>query len=119
MPPLRSLEQYAKEGRVFVANMGSVTTPITFLVTAANRPDAWIRVPSGTTIIPISVHVTLEARLGDRVRERAIAGVIARVADDPETLDEDRRTGAVHPPFRARAAKRAVLRQSSRRHVCE
>ena len=64
MPPLRSLEQYAKEGRVFVANMGSVTTPITFLVTAANRPDAWIRVPSGTTIIPISVHVTLEAMAG-------------------------------------------------------
>lgn len=64
MPPLRSLEQYAKEGRVFVANMGSVTTPLTFLATAANRPDAWIRVPSGTTIIPISVNVTLEAMAG-------------------------------------------------------
>lgn len=61
---IRSLEQYAYEGRVFTANMGTVTTPITFLVTAANRPDAWVRVPSGTTILPISINVTLEAMTG-------------------------------------------------------
>ena len=30
-------EAHALEGRIFGANMGSVTTPLTFLVTAANR----------------------------------------------------------------------------------
>lgn len=52
------------EGRIFVANMGTVTTPITFLVTAANRPDAWIRVPANTAILPILVNVSLEAAAG-------------------------------------------------------
>ena len=53
-------EAHALEGRVFGANMGGVTTPLTFLVTAANRPDAWIRVPDGTMILPLSVNVVLE-----------------------------------------------------------
>lgn len=52
------------EGRIFVANMGTVTTPITFLATAANRPDAWIRVPSNTTILPILCNISLEAAAG-------------------------------------------------------
>lgn len=52
------------EGRIYIASMGSVTTPLTFLASAANRPDAWIRVPSGTTILPIMVNVTLEAAAG-------------------------------------------------------
>lgn len=58
------IEALAQEGRVFVANMGTVTTPITFLATAANRPDTWIRVPSGTAIIPISCVVAFEAAAG-------------------------------------------------------
>ena len=58
------LEMLAQEGRVFTANMGTVTTPITFLVTAANRPDAWVRVPAATTIYPISISVTMEAMAG-------------------------------------------------------
>ena len=33
-------EKQALRGRVVAANMGSITTPLTFLVTAANRPDA-------------------------------------------------------------------------------
>lgn len=53
-------EAHALEGRVFGANMGAVTTPITFLVTAANRPDAWIRVPDGTMILPLSINIVLE-----------------------------------------------------------
>jgi hypothetical protein len=58
------LDALAQEGRVFTANMGSVTTPLTFLVTAANRPDAWIRVPANTAILPIKVVVSLEAMTG-------------------------------------------------------
>ena len=57
-------EAHALEGRVFGANMGSVTTPLTFLITLANRPDAWIRVPDNTMILPLSVHVVLEAATG-------------------------------------------------------
>lgn len=58
------IEALAAEGRVYSANMGTVTTPITFLITAANRPDAWIRVPSGTTILPLKISVAIEAMAG-------------------------------------------------------
>src|SRR3972149_616041 len=51
-------------GRGFVANFGCVTTPLTFLVSAANRPDAWLRVPAATSIIPLMVNVALEAYAG-------------------------------------------------------
>lgn len=47
------LELLAAEGRIFTAGFGSVATPLTFLATAALRPDAWLRVPSGTTILPL------------------------------------------------------------------
>ena len=57
-------ESLAMQGRIQVVNNGSVTTPLTFLVTAANRPDAWLRVPDGTAIIPITVTVALEAFAG-------------------------------------------------------
>lgn len=58
------IEMLAGEGRIFIANMGSVTTPLTFLATAANRPDAWIRVPAATTILPVSCEVVLESMTG-------------------------------------------------------
>lgn len=57
-------ESLAMQGRIFSANMGTVTTPLTFLITAANRPDAWIRVPSGTAILPIKATVVLESAAG-------------------------------------------------------
>lgn len=57
-------ESLAAEGRIFGANMGTVTTPITFLATAANRPDAWLRVPSGTTILPLGVNIAFDAMAG-------------------------------------------------------
>lgn len=47
-----------------VANMGGVVTPLTFLVTAANRPDAWLRVPATRAIIPVLVNVVLVASTG-------------------------------------------------------
>ena len=54
----------ALQGRVFVVNAGTVTTPLTFLVTAANRPDVVLRVPSGTTVMPLVVETVLEAAAG-------------------------------------------------------
>lgn len=47
-----------------IANCGSVTTPLTFLTTAANRPDAWLRVPAGRAIMPVLVQVVLETSTG-------------------------------------------------------
>lgn len=58
------LQRLIIAGRGYVANMGSVTTPLTFLATAANRPDAWVRVPTGTTIFPLRVTVALESMAG-------------------------------------------------------
>lgn len=57
-------QRMATAGRLFGAEMGTVTTPLTFLASAANRPDAWIRVPSGTAIIPVYAGVTLESAAG-------------------------------------------------------
>jgi len=57
-------EVLAEQGRMFAANMGTVTTPLTFLVTAANRPDAWVRNPLGAVMLPYSLAVTLEAMAG-------------------------------------------------------
>ena len=54
----------SQEGRVFCANNGSATTPLTFLIVGANRPDAWLRVPSGTTCLPILCAVQYEAAAG-------------------------------------------------------
>lgn len=51
-------------GRVFVCNVGTVTTPVTFLITAANRPDWAIRVASGSMIRPLCVETVLEAAAG-------------------------------------------------------
>lgn len=61
---MRDADILSREGRVYVANMGTVTTVITFLVTAANRPDAWIRVPSGTTILPLALSIAFESMAG-------------------------------------------------------
>ncbi len=57
-------QKMAEMGRVFVVNCGSVTTPLTFLVTADKRPDWALRVPSGTAIVPIIVETILEAAAG-------------------------------------------------------
>src|SRR5581483_8496832 len=54
----------AMAGKVFSANFGSVATPLTFKAQAANRPDAWIRVPSGTIIIPLKEDIVFETMAG-------------------------------------------------------
>lgn len=54
------------EGRGFVANVGTLTAPITGTAGAPDnlQPDAAIRVPSGTTMIPVSIEFTGEASAG-------------------------------------------------------
>lgn len=57
-------QRMAAAGRLMTATMGSVTTPLTFLATAANRPDAWVRVPAGTAIMPVYLNIALETSAG-------------------------------------------------------
>lgn len=56
--------QAGADGRYFGCHFGTVTTPLatpaTTAITAA-RPQAWLRVPNGTLIIPTSVRITVEA----------------------------------------------------------
>lgn len=54
--------QWVLEGRVFVVNQGTASTPIDFAETAydEDQPQFALRVPSGTTIIPLSISVVFE-----------------------------------------------------------
>jgi len=53
------------EGRVFHANVGDLTTPVTFRVAAdADQPESVIDVPTGTLIVPINIQVHLEDSAG-------------------------------------------------------
>lgn len=57
------VEALSFEGRVFAAHMGQVTTPLVTAATTAlalSTPHAWIRVPSGTTIIPVYARIVIE-----------------------------------------------------------
>lgn len=56
----------AFEGRVFVANFGSESTPLNFAKTAydEDQPQAVLRVPSSVVIVPLSVSVYLETSAG-------------------------------------------------------
>lgn len=53
----------AVEGRLFVANRGTITTGIILLSAEATnlRPDMVVRVPSGTTIFPLYIVTHFEA----------------------------------------------------------
>ena len=52
----------AMEGRVYVAQGGSATTPITFGAGSIDvtEPDLDISVPAGTLVIPLSIQVVFE-----------------------------------------------------------
>ena len=54
----------AVAGKMFVANFGSVTTPLATAATTAivaRRPMAWIRVPDATAIIPVRATIVVES----------------------------------------------------------
>jgi hypothetical protein len=55
--------QWVLEGRVYTANIGTLTGPASFAETTINylRPACALRVPSGITIIPLMVQVCWEA----------------------------------------------------------
>ena len=55
-------ENRAIAGKLFAANFGTLSAVIRLLGTGIvdRRPQAWIRVPQGTTIIPLLVEVEVE-----------------------------------------------------------
>ena len=54
----------AAAGMVYNANFGNGATALAFKAFAANRPDAWIRVPTGVMLIPLRETVALESMAG-------------------------------------------------------
>lgn len=64
------------EGRMFTAQNGDETTPLTFLALAANRPDAWLRAQGSAAIVLPTITVTLEAAAG------TVTEIDVRIADN-------------------------------------
>lgn len=58
------VSRMAAAGRLMVANFGSGATALTFKAFAANRPDAWVRVPQNVAILPVRLTASLEAMTG-------------------------------------------------------
>ena len=57
--------QWVKEGRVFQARHGELTTPAAFRTDIVRQtPDLMVRVPPGTVIVPLRVIVATEATGG-------------------------------------------------------
>ncbi len=52
------------EGKAFGSNHGTLGTALTFLTIAADRPDAWVRVPTGTSIVPFLANVDVATAAG-------------------------------------------------------
>ena len=64
------------EGRIMGCHFGTLTTPIATAATTAIttlRPQAWVRVPDGTAIIPLAVNIIAEANGATTQGEIAIA----------------------------------------------
>lgn len=58
------ITQAAREGNLFGCHFGTVTTPIATPATTAivaRRPQAWLRIPAGRLVIPVSVRIVVEA----------------------------------------------------------
>ena len=57
--------QWALEGRILVANRGVITTPIVSGHTSIDedQPEFVVRVPSGTTVIPLYIETVVETAL--------------------------------------------------------
>lgn len=69
------LQMLAFEGRVFGANFGSETGPLTLnTVYDQDQPDVVLRIPDGTAVVPIAVHCALEVSSGT-VNEMSIVVV--------------------------------------------
>ena len=56
--------QWSIEGRCFVSSHGTETTPLTALAYDQDQPEFILSVPTGTTVIPLSIRVNTEGSTG-------------------------------------------------------
>ena len=93
-------QSMAMEGRMFCAQAGVLTTPITWTATAANdqaKPAMFISVPDGTTIIPLEISLYMEAFGTDSLFEcAAITGTGGVSAGGTAMSITNMRTDAPH-----------------------
>lgn len=84
------LARMALEGRMYTVNVGTGTAPITYAALyTATAPDLDMSVPSNMLIIPVEIHINVEA-YGSTLLFEAIAaygkgGVIAPTSATPQT----------------------------------
>lgn len=55
---------FSANGQLFGCHFGTVTTPLTTAATTAivaQQPQAWVRVPDGTLIVPVGCNIVVEA----------------------------------------------------------
>ena len=84
------LARMALEGRMYTVNAGTGTAPITFAALyTATAPDLDMSVPSGVAIVPVEIHINVEA-FGTTLLFEAIAaygkgGVIAPTSATAQT----------------------------------
>jgi len=77
-------QQFVMDGRVFVSNGGSGTTPITFAgAYDADAPDFFLNVPIGITVIPLRVQVIYDAVGTEATME--IIGLYSNTGDSSAT----------------------------------
>ena len=72
------------EGRLMGCHFGTLTTPLATAATTAIatlRPQAWVRIPDGTAIIPLAVNVLVESAGATTQGEIAIAMCIVDPGD--------------------------------------
>jgi hypothetical protein len=77
------------DGRIFSANAGTVTSPITSAgVVAATTPDVYMRIPVGTKVIPLHINVSLDALTDDQDAEivAAISNRLDTTPTSPSTM---------------------------------
>ena len=72
------------DGRLFGCGFGILTTPAATPATTAitaRRPQAWLRIPDGTLVIPVSIRLLIEATGATTQGEASIVSTTNDVGD--------------------------------------
>lgn len=87
----------ALEGRCFIVNVASASSPTTFNATyAAAEPDLYIYIPSGTTVIPVYLEIGFEDTGTAQVMD------VLALASDTEDADLSFTATTSHTPVNLR-----------------
>ena len=118
--------QWALEGRVFVASAGSETTPLTALAYDQDQPEFVLSVPTGTSVVALSIIVDTEGSGGTakevivwRVTNEVGNGTSTAATEGPTNLRSDSPRAALAVPRQlytaniTQTAYREIWRQST------